>query len=594
MYKKILSDFSAGINLACAPLQLGLDSAKTAWAQGMNVEIFSTKGVCRQNGNSLITTVPKNAAVTSLFTFTPGAMPSRRRILYTTASGDFCEFVPQSNTHNVLKSGLTSDKPCFYAEFLSGVAVCNGVDEPFYFKCGAQGASSEICEMKTIAKDGESPIIPTAMCAYKSRLWLAEGDTLYFSALGTYDDWDSADDAGFISNFHCDSTPVRALRPYKDYLAIYKPAQVYLLSGDSQDDFAIAPFADKGAAAQNAVVTAANRQFFFSNALFSLEQSGILAQITLGSEASLAIKPALNGSSDLLKSLKDAQGKTFSAGGALDKNRLDAVHVLSYEPKNQLWVYVPTENNPYLNNIWIYDIVHAAWTLRSLPQPVLCAANYGENIISGTQDGRILLEDTSMTFDGTPIVFEWKSPFLTLGNPNSRKLVDEFYFLISDTIDNNFLFRAYKDYDTLDAQDAEEIRVDNLQNLVWASDLHEGKQYLWAQEASGAGSADSSAAGAAAASDSSESSENADDSGSSETVLAASNTSVENVDESSSNTENADDESIYGSRWAIPCDIAQKAEISGSCLSVQFCISGEKAEHNFALLALEYKEITAD
>lgn len=569
MYKKMLSDFSAGVNLACAPLQLGLDSSKTAWAAGLNVEIFSEKGVCRQNGNSLITTTPQNAAVTSLFTFAPAANPERKRILYTTANGDFCEFNTETGEHTVLKSGLAQDTPCIYAEYLSGVAVCNGVDAPFYYKCDAEGVSAEICDMKTVAKDGENPIIATAMCAYKSRLWLAAGDTLYFSALGMYDDWETVNDAGFISNFHCDAAPVWALRTYKDYLAIYKPNSVYLLSGSSPEDFAVTPFADKGAASQNAVVTAANKQFFFSDALFCLEQTGILAQIALGSEASLAIKPALNGSSDLLKTLKDNAGNAFAAGGALDKSRAACVHALSYERKNQLWVYVPTENNEFLNNVWIYDWQHGAWALRATPQPVLCAANYGEYIISGTKDGRILLEDSSMTFDGVPIVFEWKSPFLTLGNPNSRKLIDEFYFLISDTIDNNFVFRAYKDYDTLDAQDYEEIRVDNLQNLVWASDLHEGEQYNWAPEPVLEAAVNS-------------------DAGETATAQAFSTQDSDAlVDENSP-------DSIYGSRWAVPCDTAQKAEVSGSCLAVQFCISGERAEHNFALLALEYKEITPD
>ena len=545
MYKKMLSDFSAGVNLACAPLQLGLDAARTPWAQGLNVEIFNTRGVCRQNGNSLVTTVPQGVsgrAVTSLFTFTPAANSARRRILYTTSDGSFCEYNMETNAHTVLKSGLKSDVKCLYCEFLSGVAVCNGADEPFYYKCDPDGISAEICDMKTVAKDGKNPIIATALCAYKSRLWLAAGDTIYFSALGTFDDWETVNDAGFISNFHCDAAPVKALKPYKDYIAIYKRNFVYLLAGNSPDDFVITPFADKGAASQNAVVTAANKQFFFSDALFTLEQTGILAQIALGSEASLNIKPALNGSSACLKTLKDNNGNAFASGGALDKNRLDEVYALPYEPKNQLWFFVPTVNNDYVNNVWIYDRLHSAWTLRSLPQSTLCAASYGENIITATQDGRILLEDSSPTFDGVPIVFEWKSPFLTLGNPNSRKLIDEFYFLISDTIDNNFIFRAYKDYDTLDAQDYEEIRVDNLQNLIWASDLHEGAQFCWASD---------------------------------------------NQDE------NAPD-AVYGSRWAIPCETAQKAEVSGSCLAVQFCISGERPEHNFALLALEYKEITPD
>lgn len=542
MYKKMLSNFSSGVNLACAPLQLGLDSNKTAWAEGLNVEIFGTKGVCRQNGNELLTQVPDAEGITSIFTYTPAERTSRRRVLYTTSSGKFCEYNTETNTHSVLKTGLNTDNQCIYTEYLTGVALSNGYDEPFYYKCDSEGISSQICEMNTVSKDGETPIKAQAMCTYKSRLWLADGDTLYYSALGMYDDWETVNDAGFISNFHCDASPIKALKTYKDYIAIYKPNSVYLLTGSSPEDFAIVPFADKGAASQNAVVSANNKQYFFSDALFTLEQTGLLAQITLGSEASLAIKPALNGNSDLLKTLTDQDGNKYGSGGALDKNKLKQVYALSYEIKNQLWFFVPTINNPYINNVWIYDYINESWTLRTMPQPTQCAANYGENIITGTADGRILIEDKSKTFDGTPIVFQWKSPFLTLGNPNSRKLIDDFYFLISDGVDNNFKFCAYKDYDTLDAQDHEEISVNNLQNLLWASDLHEGEQYLWANEFPDQTQQDTSA----------------------------------------------------GSLWAVTLDTAQKAEISGSCLAVQFCIYGDEPAHNFALLALEYKEITQD
>lgn len=539
MYKKILSDFSAGVNYALAPLQLGLDSSKTYWANGLNVEIFSRKGVCRQNGNQLLTTTPQNVGITSIYTFTPAANQVAKKILYTTIDGKFYEFDVQTSTHKQL-STVAPERACIFAAFLGGVAVCDGVNPPFFYKGDKNGLGGTICDMKTVQKNGVDPIVPTAMCAYKSRLWLAEGDTLYFSALGMFDDWETPDDAGYISNFHCDNSPVTALMTYKDYLAVYKKAQTYLLSGDSTDTFAILPFADKGATSPNAVVTADNRQFFFADALFCLEQTGILAQITLGTEASLNIKPVLNNDSSNLTTLKDNDNNTFQVGGALDKLRLDKIHVLAYEPKNQLWFYIPTQNNPHLNNIWIFDYLNKAWCLRGLPQPVSCAANYGEQIVSATSDGRILFEDSGNSFDNTPIQFEWKSPFLTLGNPNSRKIIDDFYLLISDTVDNNFDFRAYKDYDTLDAQDHEQISVSNSQNLVWAHENSQGNWVCW-----------------------------------------------------------ADDDSVSGSyalaqRWAIPCETAQKIDVSLSSLAVQFCISGSHLDQNFALLALEYKEITVD
>lgn len=541
MYKKVLSDFSAGVNYSCAPLQLGLDSKTTPWAHGLNVEIFSSKGVSRQNGNKLIAKTPDGVGITSIYTFIPPNKPIAKKILYSTAAGEFYEFDVLSSSHRLLKSGLEAGAPCVFADFIGGVAVSNAANPPFFYKGDENGFDGEVCDMNTVSKDGDTPIIATAVCAYKSRLWLASGDTLYFSALGCFDDWTSENDAGYISNFHCDAAPVTALRPYKDYLAIYKQAQTYLLSGSSHDDFAITPFADKGAAAQNAVATAANRQFFFSGALFSLEQSGILAQIMLGSEASLAIKPILNNDATNLKSIKGGDGESFAVAAPLDRSALQKSILLSYEPKNQLWLYIPTQNNPHLNNIWIYDYLNDAWTLRGLPQTISCAANYGSEIISATSDGRILLENTGSDFDGVPITFEWKSPFLALGAVNTRKLIDYFYILFSDTVDNNFKFCAFKDYDTLDAQDADTISVFNLSNLIWADDALDGAAFCWAGE--NTDSADGS----------------------------------------------ADGSSIQ--RWAVPCEVAQKVDISLACTALQLCIYGSEFHENFALLALEFKEI---
>lgn len=74
------------------------------------------------------------------------------------------------------------------------------------------------------------------------------------------------------------------MKPYKDYLAIYKKNSVYLLTGTSPDDFAIVPFANKGAYGNNSIVNVDNKQYFLSNGIYALEQVGELNQIQLGSE----------------------------------------------------------------------------------------------------------------------------------------------------------------------------------------------------------------------------------------------------------------------------------------------------------------------
>jgi hypothetical protein len=107
---------------------------------------------------------------------------------------------------------------------------------------------------------------------------------------------------------------------------------VFLLSGNSPDDFAIQPFADKGASSHGMLVNANNRQYFFNGALFTLEQVGILSQIALGSELSLDIK----------ESLADFQSDCAYSGC-----------LLSYEAKNQLWLFCPLRAQEFH-----YQILH--------------------------------------------------------------------------------------------------------------------------------------------------------------------------------------------------------------------------------------------
>lgn len=108
----------------------------------------------------------------------------------------------------------------------------------------------------------------------KGRLWVASGSTLYYSALGKYNDFSTEDDAGYINNFFTNTDSITALKTYKDYLAIYKKDSVALYYlGQAMMIFKITPFADKGTSA-NSVVTVNNKQYFVNQGIFSMEQAG--------------------------------------------------------------------------------------------------------------------------------------------------------------------------------------------------------------------------------------------------------------------------------------------------------------------------------
>lgn len=47
------------------------------------------------------------------------------------------------------------------------------------------------------------------LTVYRSRVWVASGSTIYYSALGSYTDFTTEDDAGYISDFHTDTSELR-------------------------------------------------------------------------------------------------------------------------------------------------------------------------------------------------------------------------------------------------------------------------------------------------------------------------------------------------------------------------------------------------
>lgn len=423
-------DLSGGINQASTKTELGLNTKKVDWADSENIEILENKGICKQKGNTLFLTLPVEEAITGLHEV-------EGKLIVTTYSGKIYVHNNISETTELVNKTLTGKSPLF-ANFLGGTVISTESDAPFYL---ASDLSTENCM--------SSEISANAIAVFKGRVWIASGSTLYFSALGTYNDFETQNDAGYISDFHTDTADITAIKPYKNYLAIYKRDRVYLLSGTSPEDFAVVPFADKGCLSARAIVNVENKQYFLNQGIFALEQVGELNQIQLGSEISLKIKPEFN------KFIQANLKNSF------------CVH---YEKKNQVWFFFPYADNQYFNTIWINDYVNKAWYKRKIPQNITTACIFDYNVLTADNTGHIYKEDNGNDFDGLPIEFMWKSPFFALGSSHHRKMIDEFYFIIDESFDNHFDFTVYKDYDSEYSDDPETIYSIHLEHMIWADE----------------------------------------------------------------------------------------------------------------------------
>lgn len=512
--KTYFYNLAGGINQAESKTELGLDTKVLYWSDSKNMEILQNSGVVRQKGNTLLMKLVQEEEIIGLHPLKEGLTYN---FLIVTKSGKLFIYSTKSQIFTKLEKTIDGTARVNFTDFLDGVIVSSKKNALFYIN-NDEGYAIEDC--KLLDSNGVA-IKADVVGVFSGRVWVGSGAALYYSALGTYNDFKTANNAGYINNFYTDTNNITALKAYKDYLAIYKENAVFLLSGTSPEDFKITPFADKGTTSFSGIVTVNNKQYFINQGVFSLEQAGLLGQIQLGKELTLKIKSEFDN---------------------FDKTRFDEVIVLHYEAKNQVWYFIPYKNDDYFHTIWIYSYINDAWFKRIVPQDVTTACLSDGNVIIADAAGAVYKEDFGNTFAGKAIDFMWKSPFLAAGDSNVRKTVEEFYFILDETYDNNFNFSVYKDYDSEYKDDADSIYSINSDNMVWHGDnLTKQLNFTWNKDK--------------------------DDEGDADLVYAL---------------------------WATSANSVCKAEISESNYSVQLCVEGTLAEQNAAIIGLEFKDVLLD
>lgn len=513
--KTYFYNIAGGINQAATKTELGLDTKKLFWTDSKNIEILQNNGIIKQKGNALLLKLEVEEKIIGLHSI---KNDKTYNLLIATNGGKLFVYESKSQSLTELNKTIDGSARVSFVDYLDGVVVSSQKDELFYVN-NDDGYLVETCNLQNFKNE---PVKSDVVCVYKGRVWVGDSSTLYYSALGKYNDFVTAEDAGYINNFYTDTNKITALKTYKDYLAIYKENSVYLLSGSSAEDFMIVPFADKGTTSSSGVVSVNNKQYFINQGIFSMEQAGLLSQIQLGEEITLKIKPEFEN---------------------FDKTRFDEIISLHYEAKNQVWFFIPYKNDEYFHTIWIYSYINGAWFKRVLPQNITTACLMDNFILTADDVGKVYKEDFGNTFDNKPINFMWKSPFLASGNSNVRKTIEEFYFILDETYDNNFDFSVYKNYNSEYKDDTDVIFSTNSENLIWHGDG----------------------------------------------VSTALNSSWYCDDEDNDEI----GENVYAI-WSVGSDSVYKADISESNYSVQLCIEGSTVEQNAAIIGLEFKEVLFD
>ena len=302
-------------------------------------------------------------------------------------------------------------------------------------------------------KNIDKPIRGLAINAYQGRLWVGGNDSvLYASALGLPQNWDIQSGAVAFDTFYNDSSDFSALGTWSKYLVIHKKERTFLLDGSNSDTstWSVEPRSDETCDSQQSFVNANNCYYIYSKktlGIYPLFKRTIFDTIYQADYISTKIKNSFD---------------------YVNQAMLDKIFPVFHPKKKYIMFYMSML--PYdegSSTAYIYDMETKSWLLRRVPQNVTIAFRFDNDIYIGTQDGKIFKEFVGGTFDGAPINFYWRSPWLTFGDGSNYLTSKQFRFITDEEYNNDFYVAVRRDGYS-EQFERRHIRVENPFNaLVW-------------------------------------------------------------------------------------------------------------------------------
>ena len=169
----------------------------------------------------------------------------------------------------------------------------------------------------------------------------------------------------------------------------------------------------------------------------------------------------------------------------VDSSRLNEVYALSVvmSDRNEIWWILPTTDPDY-STILIFDYLKKEWVKRK-SQKINCATVFESKLYSGAQNGKILNEYNSNTFDGEYIPHYYNMSPLNLGANNTLKVLHLPPRVSYDLpYINTFFVKYIKNFDTFKTPKIKLIKAKFKNFLIWGQGIW-GVNY-WASKATNA------------------------------------------------------------------------------------------------------------
>lgn len=319
------------------------------------------------------------------------------------------------DTHLTTKEAFTEDVTDANI-YLSEISSCNAT----LINTDPQGPGSP-----------DKPIRGLAIQFYAGRLWIGGKDGLFYSGVGEYNKWDEyANDAGQISEVYNDTSDIKALGLYSDYMLIHKEFNTYLLTCTGHSStISVKPYSNVSCDSQQSWVVSNTKYYVYSREnmdIFPLSQRTIYSDRYLGDAITNKVR-------NVFQNLRDADA--------------DKIFCCTLPRKRWMLFYMPMVDQLGSGYALIFDFQCKAFLVRRVPQEVTIAFNYMNEVYIGTEDGLVLKEFTGESFNGEVLEAYYKSPWFDWAGDYYHSFA-EFAIDLAGEYNQNFYIRTFKDGDS--------------------------------------------------------------------------------------------------------------------------------------------------
>lgn len=285
--------------------------------------------------------------------------------------------------------------------------------------------------------DVSVPIRGLAIQYYNGRLWVGTDNGLFYSQVGQYNKWDMKYDAGVLYSIYNDSSEIKALGLFSEYLMVHKKFSTYILtcSGDAST-IQVKPFSNITCESQQSWIVSNTKYYIYSREFMDIYP---LVQHTVFSDKFIG-EPITQKVRNIFQNL-------------IAENSAN-IFCVSRPKARQMIFYLPLVNQLGSSYGLIFDHQTKSWLMRNVPQNVTIAFNFNSNIYIGTEDGLVLREFSGSTFqiynpeteeiEDTAIISYYKSPWFDWIGGYTQSFA-EFIVEIDASSENKFYIRTQKD-----------------------------------------------------------------------------------------------------------------------------------------------------